>query len=511
MPKDTFVDLSSTLKKYVRLLNIRQLNSINKNGLASLKVILDLDPSAKVNFITGTQSIQANICLNHLELSGVSRSEVQRALDIAVYEEYTGVMGISWERGYQMVKTSPELSKMEISERLNSNVLFVLKPPTNGYPYDFPVHGGNGTRRVRSFFRADDGLSQARDKLLTSGESVISDRITEIKTETRFSADDVLYVLVPEALLDCAEASLDKYRGKIIPVPSTTISAVKAPQILKELIGEAMDGRLGVEVPDYRRVLQESILGAGLENFCLHAVRLTTTFDTEPRFVADLELSSRLLQDAGAYVCHRNEDGSGWAFVHKTRLIDFAKYNEGMIRRGLTFRFGTAEDIERRIQILAAKGDFAMSRTVGADTDYHRAGFECIGVRAVDCGSYRLISVPRAVVASCSNVLNESKKIGKERSLAALKIQKVYRGSTARSMLAREAISQSRYNAAVDIQRIGKGYLSRKYYQEFRRNESLRRESESRIERLREELQDALVEHDKVVAISKSIRQKLRV
>ena len=100
-PNDKSIhDITGSVKIIKDRFNAEHLQSLKTHGIISLKDIEGNAEGLIVNYVVGTQRIQGNVCLNHLDLSSCSAGVKRDAIKVSVYEEYTGIMGISLERSF---------------------------------------------------------------------------------------------------------------------------------------------------------------------------------------------------------------------------------------------------------------------------------------------------------------------------------------------------------------------------------------------------------------------------
>ena len=264
-----FTNIQPEIEMYAQELNSAIFKSIAKNGLISLSKIKQ---ECLVNFVLGTSSVQSSICVMLLDFKSCSTYEIDSAIKIALWEEYTGVFGISLERAWPFVSPNkPDILKEQIIQRLCQNIVFVLKPPP--FHVTIPEHGTiPGSKRNDAYvYSNNDGPSQERNAFLT-GSNLACEKVTKLKTDISFSSEDILYILVPEKLMTLASQHFPN--KKIIPVPMTHDPVIinKVPQILNYLHNqEEYPKGISCRVPDYETVLKEKILPK-YKDFSLHAV-----------------------------------------------------------------------------------------------------------------------------------------------------------------------------------------------------------------------------------------------
>jgi len=473
-------NLKNIIEKFKDVCNFKQLESLAKHGIVSLCEVEQKEKGLSVNYVVGTQRIQGSVCLNHIELKSRTVQEIRDAIRIAVYEEYTGILGISLERGFPLLKTTGALTKKEIADRLSANIVFVLKPPT------FKTHApvvlfDSSTRisRIRTAYSATDGLSQSRAELVTGGK-VASDRICEIKTDNTFDWSQVLKVLVPESLMEAASSAFSEHASKLISVEDVDATITKIPSILTIFHKEHTEGSLLLSVPNYERVLLDTIVPR-YSNFCLHAVRLNTIFDVAVRYAENLSTSADTIKAANSSVAAKDPLGGGWFLLHQAALIDTKLMQERMKEAGASRLDVYNKDLDlSRANILACKGDSVMRRIGIELTDNQLLGLKRLNVSVVDCGDFLMLGVPESL-AKKKNLLGEASTIGEQLKLQSVTtLLKLFRVRQARQHTKRES-------AAVAIQTHYRGYVARTNYSSLV-------ESSSKVKALEEELAKARIE-----------------
>ena len=279
----------------------QSLRSIYQHGLVPLSDIPR--EAARPNAALGTNETLKSICVNRLDLRNLSDAKRQEAIKIAVFEEYTGIAGIALERQWRFHNSLiPEIFTAELAARLESSVVFVLKPPTI----------------VDKVYDRTDGYqtSNARRGLLNSDVMLETECIAEIKTVHRFKLSEILAILVPETLLPYVQQIFGKLDCKIVSVKMKQ-DKMRLPIILEYLHQEKIK-HTPVLVPDYESALVALTASKAFANITLHTVRLHTQFDFVPMYIEDLNKHSRLLALVEAKTIQVVPDGSGWVSVHKS-------------------------------------------------------------------------------------------------------------------------------------------------------------------------------------------------
>lgn len=434
-----FTDIQQLLDAYTNKLNGRIFESIAQNGLVPLGSI---DEKCLVNFVLASSSkVQKNICVNYLDLRGCHQKQIDAAITVALWEEYTGAFGISLERAWPLSscdRINPLVS--QIVGRLWQNIVFVLKPPVE----KISVGNINNAQKFMNVCYqknqglSPDGFSQERGCLLTdnSNANAVSEHVTEIKTEKHFSSADILAILVPEHLKDLAEKFFLSSGFKIIPVSMTKsfVTLNRIPKILESLHGQKIEGSLDFNVPDYEKILKENIVPK-YGNFSLHTVRLITPYDISIRYIDNVSNTQQILQSTQAKIVKEYADGSGWALVHASQVLKVSEETTKM----LAIRMQTSLEklvIQRvntavRDALIAAKGSHAMINYFDTLHEQARRNLSALGIKGVALNGYMALSVPQQykdqIHKDMNAVLGEGEKHIKQ-TAAATCIQSLVRG-----------------------------------------------------------------------------------
>ncbi len=451
MPK-RIADVEQKIIEHRDLQIQKTFRSIQQHGIVPMDALEKVEKDCQPTFIFGSAETQKNVCVNYLDLKNSSIGECKRAIKFAVWEEYTGIFGISLERIWSLdVQKDPKLVASEIIERLRNNIVLVLKPPTNVSKVSQPIKKGDSSkpvtttnlcyqlRNLRGMMVSADGISQIGGECLTL-EQLSTEQVMEIKTDHKFNKEEILAVLIPENLIHLLPVGFNEhFSGKINSVPMTSklMPINKIPEILKIIHGETIpSGMMEVRVPDYEGVLCNKILPQ-YKQFSLHAVRLQTRFDFMARFVANLNDSASILKDALACNLVEYPDHSGWVLVHKSKITDLKKrFSEADIVR-LKLNGTHLLESDRVSRILETKKQFRMNRCCDVLSSVEQKGLCSLeGVTAINTGSATMISCSRgqeAIVKSVANLkqlgLAQLKKEQEEakREAATIKLQSYMR------------------------------------------------------------------------------------
>ncbi len=442
-------DLKNDLRKYTQELNKNTLNSIAQLGILPFSKIKNCLASC-VGF--GSDETQSNVCVNFIKLDKCQDTQEQSiAIKTALWEEYTGVFGISLERPWPLQFPQQHLLiAKQIQLRLCNNVVFVLSPPTNHSIVPYKTNP-DSTINVCYEYRTNlplkqvsyDGYSQNRGEFLIHAPECLTTKVTEIKTKHEFSIQEMIAILVPTDLIDLVKNAFKGKDVKIISVPmmSEYIALKKIPEMLKILHGQCITDGSSYLVPDYEHILIKHILPIH-KNFSLHAVRLQTEFDMQIRYVENLSMNMNYIKNAQAkIVVSYMQDNSGWILVHASKLLKLDEKRMRNIRKQLPkYKSSDASvDIECRDMLLNAKGSCAMINYYDKLSDRQQDGLFGLDVKAVYTSYGTILSVPdqykevvkisleKAIGIGLQVILEKSRK-------AAIKIQSLYRGGCVREL-----------------------------------------------------------------------------
>ncbi len=462
----TITDVSQQIIEHKNSQIQNVLRSIQRRGIVPLAAI---SKDCQVNFILGSSETQQNVCVNYLDLSKCTVDQCKHAIKVAVWEEYTGIFGISLERAWPFaVQQNPALVQEEITQRLCNNIVFVLAPPNK--PCKQGRLAASPSIRVNKcyeFFKqkeeqlSTDGMSQQRGQCLDLDSSVAPE-VTEIKTSHHFKDEEILAVLVPQHLVPLLpEEFATGFKDKIILVENTkTLKPIaKIPQSLTILHKETITPGTSFSVPDYEKVIYEKILPQH-QQFSLHAVRLQTNFDFIPRYIANLSQNTALINASQAIVLTEYPDNSGWVLVHKSKVID-PEVSKKIKQTGASFS-PHLDPSEIRDKILSAKGSFNMSRYYGISKAAQVGLCLVPGVTAIDIGyNMTMLSFPEAQRQLVGNLV-ELEKIGLEK-LA----QELVEATTTMQACFRMHKSKTAYSSAitakVKVEKIEKELLAARH------------------------------------------------
>jgi len=449
MPMQLGTDVQNELKKYTQKLNQGTLNSIAKLGIVPFSKIKDCLASG-VGF--GSDETQSNVCVNFIQLDKCKNKKEQSiAIKTALWEEYTGVFGISLERPWPLQFPQQHLLIAEqIKLRLCNNVIFVLSPPTNPSIIPYKINS-DSTIDVCYEYQTNlpfkqvsaDGYNQSRGEFLIDYPECVTTKVTEIKTKHEFSIQEMIAILVPTDLIDLVQNAFKGKDVKIIPVPMTSeyIALRKIPEILKTLHGQCITEGSFYLVPDYESVLTEQISPA-YKRFSLHAVRLQTDFDIQIRYIENISfMMDNIKKTQAKIVAIYQQDNSGWIFVHASKLLKLNEKRMQEIQKHLPQykRSDASIDLKCRDELLNAKGSCAMINYYDKLNDRQQEGLFGLGVKAIYTLYGTILSVPdkhkeiikanleQAVVVGLQIILEKSQK-------AAVKIQSLYRGGCSREL-----------------------------------------------------------------------------
>ncbi len=378
--RGTVTNIEKSLEEFTEETNKTILTSINKKGLVPLH---KLPRTLPINSIFGSHITQQCICVNHLSLEELKEEQVDTALDVAIEEEYTGIFGISLERAWPLEQvTNPKKVAEQIFQRLNANIVFVLKPPqaklkqpqcvVTKAAQDKLVNRKHLTANeyaklqvVTKGYHAVDTFTQIREQHILSGKNTDSKAVTEIKTHYSFTPEDVLFVLVPTELLEIARQTLTVYQDRIIEVKPTDnlVNIYKIPAVLTNIHGHAIPpNMISSRPPNYKEAIKKHVL-PNHKSFSLHAVRMNVNpYDAEVRYIENLKESKELIKQTSAKVVSPTPGtNGGWALVHKSKT---KKSQRELLKQTLPTRLRQSgrDESKSRTQLLQAKGNHKMVR-----------------------------------------------------------------------------------------------------------------------------------------------------
>ncbi|HXH54843.1 MAG TPA: hypothetical protein VNK03_03765 [Gammaproteobacteria bacterium] len=480
----TILDVTQKIADFQRIQIKKALDSINQLGIVPLGKINT--QSYTPNFVLGGEETQKNVCVNYLDLTACSSSVTEEdAIHEAIWEEYTGVFGISMERTFPFsFPNNNFLFAQETESRLSTNIVFVLDPPTKkGVPT--PVTEGAGAT-MNVYYEPlvagaapfnHDGFSRARERSLDLAPKKTISQVTEIKTNHTFTKQEIIAVLVPPMLHDHFSKELNEYfPGKVIKVPYTQgAKAVnKFPDILRIMHKEAIaPGQIALTVPDYERTLKQ--MAKHYKKFSLHAMRLHTVFDFTPRYIHNLSRSANLLQKANACVLKENANGSGWVLMHQAKISD----SKGRaLMPLLSSRF---DNVALKKELLAAKDEMQSTRILtdgkaAEKVHFLKKGIESLSeVDAIHIDYDRLIQIPELLSQSqilllsypahCKNNMNVKLLEQKGREV----IERQSEAKTSQEDIQKKMREEKqREEAAKVIQACARRHLSKKLLGDYR-------------------------------------------
>jgi hypothetical protein len=452
-----FADIQQSLQAYVDKLNSNIFDSIAQNGLVPLGSI---DKKCLVNFVLGTSpKVQQNICVNYLDLQGCNEKKINAAITVALWEEYTGLFGISLERAWPFSSCQQQnIFIDQVKQRIFQNIVFVLKPPAEKV-IACKIPNTNKSIQVcyqKNNFFSTDGFSQVRGLFLTGSSDVTSEHVTEIKTEKHFSSDDILAVLVPEHLMALAKKYFpDSFNIITVPMAKPHVALSRIPTILSLLHGQlvAEGGALTCPAPDYEKILKEKIIPQ-YGNFSLHAVRLITPYDISMRYIDNLSNTQKILEATQAEIVTRYADGSGWALVHASQVF---KPSDKAVKRLASASAGISVDkftLERvnaifRDGLMAAKGSHAMINYFDTLNEQARRNLSALGIKGVALNGYTVLSMPEQYKDQIHKDMNAVLREGEARlKAAATCLQNLVRGHQVRTLIMQYKTAQEQYALA---------------------------------------------------------------
>ncbi len=311
---------------------IKTLISIRDHGLAPL----NKQPNHSLSNPTlNIQSIEGNICVNHVNLTNATTQEINTALHVAVHEEYCGIYGIAMERQWGLQRFNDEKTRLqEMEERLQSCIVFILDPPGK-LPVETSVHGNNNQLTKISHYEffgianpSSDGFSQVRGRSLVAQPIAQTNRVTEIKTVHTFNQQEIRAALVPAHLMNLAKDIFANTPIKLIEVPSVAKEFTSFPEILTILHDEKHNQKFTANCPDFSETLRQVITqDSTMKNFALHAVRLHTSFDFMPRYVLHYQQHSDFINKNHGMILSTNGNNA-WIIFHKSVCTSKQKTTE---------------------------------------------------------------------------------------------------------------------------------------------------------------------------------------
>lgn len=429
--------------------NTKMMESINKHGLCSLK---EIPKDILTNPVLQTQDLDGNICVNYLNLENASTAEIVQAVQVAVFEEYCGVYGISLERQWPFQRfQSKELLHQEMYERLNHSIVFMLRPPTLAKArYS---HLPNSV--VASYTLTEngnlDGITQSRGRNLLDFSRDSCSRISEIKTTHHFSKIEIKAAFVPERLYEMAKGIFTNIR--IISVSSCMKTFKAIPEILKIFHDQALDRDVSVEVPDYYAAITSFINENKIEECSLHAVRLQTQFDFITRSVESVDTVANILKATSATKQHVYLDRSAWATVHKN--YGFSKKELlNRVKKAINREHFTKMEKANRQSLalceglIKAKGENVLTYLYQSLTQYQIKSLIKIDVKIVEQPFCKILNFKDIVKSQVEKIINTKNQ-------SVIHLQAVYRGFFARKKIKQYqlkaqqlAIAQAEYKEA---------------------------------------------------------------
>lgn len=305
----------------------KSLTSIRNQGLVPLEHQSNLLQS---NSVFNTESSKKNICVNYVNLKDKTADEAEVALHVATHEEYCGIYGILMERQWGFHRYNDQKMKLEeIQQRLQSSVVFILKPPHKN-PLCYKVPGCEEFIEIQFYQFSGvnaltDGFSQSRGRSLVTGTDVKTQLVTEVKTIHQFAPVEILAALVPKNLMALAQTIFQNTAIQLIEVPLVEKEFSCIPAILKFLHNEAHEEKFLVKCPDYMESLKKLVIGnSEMQRFAIHAVRLHTSFDFMPRYILNYENHSDFIQKNHGVVVSSFENHA-WVVFHKDICVSREK------------------------------------------------------------------------------------------------------------------------------------------------------------------------------------------
>lgn len=413
--------------------NIKILESINQRGLCSLNKI----PSGILtNPVLQTQNLDGNICVNYLNFENASTAEIVQAVQVAVFEEYCGVYGISLERQWPFQRfESKALFHQEMFERLNHSIVFLLAPPTLGkgiYP-SMPQSVVASYTLSRGEF---DGITQSRGRNLLDCSTDSCTRISEIKTTHHFHKREICAAFVPEGLYEVARAILKDIQ--VIPVTPCIKKFRAIPEILKIFHSHVLNQELSLTVPDYCSAIFSHIQQNKIKECSLHAVRLQTQFDFITRKVKSIVENADILEKTSSTIQHVYPDNSAWIIVHKNYGFSKVKLFE-QVKKYLDkdldaknhfnkMQRANAECIALCEGLIKAKGEEVLTYLYQPLTQYQKKSLDKIGVGVIEQTFYNVLSFKETLKP-------QVEKINRTRHQSAVHLQACFRGFLARKIV----------------------------------------------------------------------------
>lgn len=378
----------------------KTLESILKNGLCSLKKIPSNDAIPNKTF---TDESTHSLCVNYLNLVGCTTEERRAAIQTAVYEEYTGILGVALERTWPLQKIDNEkIAQAELIDRLINVVVFILEPPKN---HPLKAQPFNGTSPVDLAFYegnaddltgASDGFSQSRGKLL-SNKSLTTKHVTEIKTLHTFNLKEIKAILVPEPLFELVKTIFIKTRIDILAVPTEVFLLEKIPEMLFLLHNQKLNKPLNVHAPKFEEALNNFVKNQNCNQFSIHAVRLHTPFDFTVRFLKNIETHTSLIKKIEATIFDKHGD-DGWVLVHKCFSVSKKANIEQLKKLGVSqksIHLTEAEAVAGDAliaQLMKAKGENKMGNVYAALTTAQINMLDIYDVSIIELNNYYVIS-----------------------------------------------------------------------------------------------------------------------
>lgn len=411
----------------------KSLISIKNNGLCPLsKIPNNISPNPTL----GVQSIYGNICVNHVNLKNTDSEQRKDALNIAIYEEYCGIYGIALERKWPMQSSKvPEILSDEISSRLMNSVVFVINRPEKTRIKTTKIPGSKKEIEIGCYesFTEDGFSQQATGKVLLDKPTPKTDCLTEIKTPHVFPMSEVKAILVPEPLVGMVTEIYKNTNIEIIPVSTHAVKLTSIPQILDYMHNEKLSKECEVKAPNYEAAL-EAISNKYTE-FSLHTVRLHSSYDFAPRYIADMQASSELIKSTGSVIIeHDKTNNTGWVSAHKRvatsslpAIENFGKLN--VPKDKIINMKRATESLEATFnKFKNAKGDWVMNHVYSlSKLQVHR--LKQLGVKVIKVNEkFFATSIPANFDVTKKNAMQDIiNKWDHRKNDAAVKIQSTFK------------------------------------------------------------------------------------
>lgn len=413
----TIADLSEKVEQYALNYNSKILLSIAKHGLVPPNKLKGFGPGI---FGINTNGVNSELCVNYVALYLIlgDKIAIENAIKTILWEESTGVFGISIERtwDFNFFKEKDMLTD-EIQQRVQNNIVFILRPPTTPIINANEVPTTVGSKKTiipKICYTFDDSMSQAQgDVLLDKDRDYKSAQVMEIKTPKTFSCKDILAILVPENLFSQAQKFFKDTGISLFKVPVTKSKIGKIPKMMQYMFKTQLDASIDIVIPDYEQAIYQHILPK-YPAFALHAVRLANKYDIAMRFVANPASvqSKQVLSKLTAEVCMTDNPSNGaWCLYHNSLSYAPITKDEMLIAIYQNHAF------KPRVipEISELKGAFAMTKTLTKEITNKNlvAGIYKLNISAASNSQILMFSIPPSLKNQKSltkYICNEGKK-----------------------------------------------------------------------------------------------------